>query len=149
MVNVRSSRSSHDSCTTEPARGAPTNVAATAITPLKSDFFDVSVMISDSPCEVTGCRKRSRWQHDGKEPPHCLDHRRFKEEVGQTVEVGHSQGFSSTPSSHALGGHLDANTVETVAKQTRQVMPGTLTPLPDEHGSGIPIKTEMKLAVSF
>ena len=65
------------------------------------------------------------------------------EMIGPRKEVPHTSFYLG------LGSHLNDNTIGTAAKETSQSMPLTVAPLPDEHQSGQPIKTEMELTVLF
>lgn len=67
----------------------------------------------------------------------------------QTLGMGLQKEVPHTSFYLGLGSHLNDNTIGTAAKETSQSMPLTVAPLPDEHQSGQPIKTEMELTVLF
>ncbi|CAM9831211.1 unnamed protein product [Laminaria digitata] len=138
MVNVRTRRSVSDPRTAGPARGGPDNVVTTACTSPNIDIIDDSVM---------NVRKRPRLALDGKQPSHAIEYAPFRGGCNRPAGMDPSRGVSPTSSSPVLRSDVNHNFTVTGDNQTRQTRSEVLPPVPDEHQSGEPIKTEIELAV--
>ncbi|CAN0332722.1 unnamed protein product, partial [Laminaria digitata] len=125
----------------------PTDVGATVCTQHVSESlenpgnkFDVSDIVVDS-------RKRSRLEFDVKTPPQSLNHGWLITGGSQAVDSRRMDEASHTQSCRALRNSLNDNPVPSAAKQASQNMAHAATPLPDEHHTAEPIKTEMQVDV--
>ena len=136
MVSVRTRCSSKDSRTAGSARCVPNDVETTPCTMLNGDTWDDSLI---------NVRKRPRWAHGGEQPPHSLEHGPFRGDVIQTAGVSPSKGVSHTTSSHFFRRDFGDDAVGTAVQQTGQITSKVLTPLPDEHQSVEPVKTDIEL----
>ncbi|CAM9265610.1 unnamed protein product [Laminaria digitata] len=151
VVNVRTKRSLHDCRATGAARGVPSNAPATPCTTRNDDVWDGSVLKSNLSSELLNGRKRPRLAVDSNHRQLCLDQGPLTEGgAGQIVGMGPKTGVLDTSSSCSSQEHLNGSTGRSTPKQTHQVMPPTVTPVPDDElESGAPIKTEMEVSVSI
>ncbi|CAN0441221.1 unnamed protein product [Laminaria digitata] len=152
VVNVRTNRSLHDCRATGAERGVPSNDPATPCTTRNNDVWDGSILKSDLSCELLNGRKRPRLDVDSNHRQLCLDQGTLTEGgASQMVGMDPKTGVLDTSSSRSSQEHLNGSTVRSTPKETHQVMPPTVAPVPDENEleSGAPIKTEMEISVSI
>ena len=149
MVNVRTRHSLLDNCINGPAQIFAVTIAPTARTGDKDSIVSVSAQNSDSSSDVAKCRKRSRWNADEKQSVQFLDHDTSQARVADSMGMGSSKTVIPKSSSRAFDRYLNNDTAITNAELTGQVFPHTMTPFPNEHCSGEPVKTEIKLDVLF
>ena len=105
MVNVRTKRCSHNSCLQRAKWGFLTDGTATTCGRHMGDLSGSPVVNVMAACKVVGCKKRSRWGVDGKQPTHCLDHGPLQEGLVRTVGRDSAPGANSrSPSYHPVRG---------------------------------------------
>ncbi|CAN0535071.1 unnamed protein product, partial [Scytosiphon promiscuus] len=61
-------------CTKAPSWGQLTHGRPTVCPHHKSDISTGQVVCFDGRCQVAGCRRKSRWGLNGKQPTHCPQH---------------------------------------------------------------------------
>lgn len=140
MVNVRTRLSLTNSRTAGTARGVLNTVKTTSCNSPKPNIMDDS---------VKKLGKRSRWALDERQPSRGVDHTRITGEGFQTAEMCASKGVTPTSSFRSSRSGSNQNTAGMNDKQTRQIKSDALPPVPDEHPSGVPIKTEKEVVVVF